>query len=194
MIPGRFILRVRSVLFRSLLLTFALAAGICLAQEAKPLKNADIKQMVAAGIGDDTIVVVIRSRRCEFDTSVDALIDLKNANVSQRIIGLMLAGPQPGPAKSEAVPEVAKSKPAVNTPPTSPGKIRYSPGTLPGGWEAAGPAPPQGTPGSGMESAGTQRLDDGHGQYRGARRNLRISRFPELPNRVRVQSRESRGR
>jgi len=95
------------------LVTLALAASACLAQEAKPLKNADIKQMVAAGLNDDTIALAIRGRRCEFDTSVDALIDLKNANVSQKIIGLMLAGPPPPSVEAAAAPAAApKTRPA----------------------------------------------------------------------------------
>ena len=76
---------------------------MCFAQSVKPLRNDDIGKMVAAGLSDDTIAMAIHSRTCEFDTSVSALIDLKKAGVSQRIMQLMVAT-LTAPPKLTAVP------------------------------------------------------------------------------------------
>ena len=82
----------------------------------KTLKNDDIEQMVAGGLSDDTIAMSINSRPCEFDTSVTALIDLRKAGVSQRIMQLMLPTPAAAKRKDETS---ARSAPAALMQPAS---------------------------------------------------------------------------
>jgi len=97
-----------------LIVVVALLSVICSAQVSKPLGNDDVRQMIAAGMSDDFIVAVIRSRPCEFDTSVDALIDLKNAKASETVIQAMLAR---STAVSSPVQAPANQTPAPVTPP-----------------------------------------------------------------------------
>jgi len=57
------------------------------------LQNQDIVKMVQAGFDDATIVAKIGSSKCHFDTSTDALIQLKQSGVSAALIkAIMGAG------------------------------------------------------------------------------------------------------
>jgi len=81
-----------------LLLTLVFSCTFLLAaQEAqnKPLTNADVIKMVKAGLDESTIVLAIKNRSAQFDTSPDALIDLKTQGVSQNVIHAMLAAGTP---------------------------------------------------------------------------------------------------
>jgi hypothetical protein len=57
----------------------------------RPLSNQDIVRMVKAKFDDATIVKAIETRRSSFDLSVDGLLRLKDAGVSQPVIQAMLA-------------------------------------------------------------------------------------------------------
>src|SRR5712671_5260299 len=59
------------------------------------LTNASITEMKSLGLGDDVIVGKIKSSTCNFDTSIAALKQLKNAQVSDAIIQAMLAAYKP---------------------------------------------------------------------------------------------------
>src|SRR5882724_2070524 len=68
---------------------------------AHPLTNQDIVRMARAGFVDSTIVKMIDSHGAAFDLSVDGLLKLKEAGVSQGVIDKMLS------AGAEAKPAVA---------------------------------------------------------------------------------------
>jgi hypothetical protein len=65
---------------------FAIAA---LAQ-SEGLTNADVVQLVKAGLGKELIVNKIKNSACSFDTSVTGLIELKKAGVDDLVVGVML--------------------------------------------------------------------------------------------------------
>lgn len=69
-------------------------------QAVKPLTNSDIVRMVKNAFSEDSIISTIRSNKNQFNLSVDALIELKQTGVSERIISVMQA-PQErsGPAQ-----------------------------------------------------------------------------------------------
>jgi hypothetical protein len=56
-----------------------------------PLRNADIITMAQAGLSDDIILLKIAGAPTAFDTSVDALVALKKAGVSDRVLAAMLS-------------------------------------------------------------------------------------------------------
>ncbi len=56
------------------------------------LKNQDIVKMAKAGFDDATILSKIQKSQCDFDTSTDALIQLKHDGVSSPVIKAMVAG------------------------------------------------------------------------------------------------------
>lgn len=60
------------------------------AQAPKALTNADIVQMVKAGLPESTILLSIKSSPAEFDTAPTELIALKNAGVTQPVLDAML--------------------------------------------------------------------------------------------------------
>jgi hypothetical protein len=62
---------------------------------AGALTNLDIVKMASAGLGDAVIIAKIRSSRCEFDTSADALIKLKTSGVSGAILAAMAEAGSP---------------------------------------------------------------------------------------------------
>jgi hypothetical protein len=53
---------------------------------AVTLGNQDIIKMVKAGLGDDLIIAKIGGSKCQFDTSTDALIQLKQSGVSPAVL------------------------------------------------------------------------------------------------------------
>ena len=97
---------------RTLLLVAALllAAGAAFSQ-SKPLTNDDVVQMVKGGFDETTTIAAIDAAVTNFDTSVQALLALKAAGVSEKVISAMLAATK---KKSEA------PKPAATTAPSAP--------------------------------------------------------------------------
>src|ERR1035441_4237411 len=71
------------------LLTFASFAVI--AQDArKPISNADVLSMTKSGLGEQTIVLAIQHGPTAFDTSPQALVELKKAGVPDGVLNCML--------------------------------------------------------------------------------------------------------
>jgi hypothetical protein len=68
-----------------------LVSIVGLAQTKKPLTNNDIFRMEKAGFADQTIIGAIRANDTAFDTSVDGLMALKAAGVTQPVIDAMLS-------------------------------------------------------------------------------------------------------
>src|ERR1019366_3031601 len=54
------------------------------------LQNQDIIKLVKAGLDDTLIIAKIGSSRCQFDTSTDALIQLKQSGVSAAVLKAVL--------------------------------------------------------------------------------------------------------
>jgi hypothetical protein len=68
------------------------------AQTQKSLTNADIVNMTAQGFDPTLIVKDIQSSSTDFDTSPQALINLKNAGVDQSVLEAMLAAQSAKPS------------------------------------------------------------------------------------------------
>src|SRR5687768_14407908 len=107
------------------------------AQTAAPLTNADVIRMVAAKLGDTVIITAIeKAPGRTFDLSVDGLIALKQAGVSDAVIVAMQKVPP------EAKP-LAPPAPAVSTPAPVPAPVVSTPMPVPAPRPApAAPAPP----------------------------------------------------
>lgn len=79
------------------------------AQEAKSLTNADVVAMLKAGLPEATVILAIQKGPTNFDTSPQALIQLKNQGVSPKVMDAMI---QPaGPAAAAPQPSVVPSRP-----------------------------------------------------------------------------------
>ena len=91
------------------LLALLLLAGPGLGQEAgEILTNDDIVRLTASGLPASVIVAKITSSTTDFDTSVDALVALSEAEVAAEVLEAMTnAGGQAAPA--EAVSEAPRS-------------------------------------------------------------------------------------
>ncbi|MGZ4732300.1 MAG: hypothetical protein ACXVZH_09170 [Terriglobales bacterium] len=61
------------------------------APKTPPLSNADVVKMVKGGLQESTILSVIATTDCDFDVSVDGLLALKEAGVSDKVMDAMLA-------------------------------------------------------------------------------------------------------
>lgn len=70
---------------------------------AKPLTNADVLDMLKAGLSQEIVVAKINASACEFDTSPAALKALKSASVPDPIILAMVKAGS-GPAAPESKP------------------------------------------------------------------------------------------
>src|SRR5216683_6206718 len=96
----------------SLLIVTLVVAFLSYAQQpasaslAKPeaLTNSDVLKMVEAKLADDLIVSKIKSSPGDFDTSIDAILKLKAAGVSDAVIHAMV---EATPASKAAVKEAA---------------------------------------------------------------------------------------
>jgi hypothetical protein len=60
------------------------------ASGAVVLQNQDIIKMVKAGLDEAIIVAKIGGSKCQFDTSTDALIQLKGSGVSAAVLKAMV--------------------------------------------------------------------------------------------------------
>src|SRR5260370_14996504 len=58
-----------------------------------PLTNADVLDMLSAGLSQEIVIAKIAASTCEFDTSPTALKALKAANVSDAVILAMVQAP-----------------------------------------------------------------------------------------------------
>jgi len=81
----------------------------------QPLTNENIVTLAKAGFDELFILQLVRSSRTNFDTSVDGLVKLKQAGVSEELIRLMVMPQASAPAA-----------PAATTPPQKPTPKRHS--------------------------------------------------------------------
>lgn len=63
--------------------------------QRKAFTNDDILRLAKAGFSEETIIESIRTNEPRYDTSAEALVALKNAGISERIITAMLAAARP---------------------------------------------------------------------------------------------------
>lgn len=96
----------------SMLLLCLLALSV-VAQNIKPIENQDVIKLTRAGLSEDVIIAKIKSSSTRFDTSTDAILQLKQAGVKDRVLEAMLSEGKPTtqPAQSPtSKPNVAASK------------------------------------------------------------------------------------
>ncbi len=74
------------------------------------LTNAEIVQMIKTGFAEEIILKAIQLSETRFDTSVTALLEMKNAGASENVIRAML---NPKPAKVEEKPAAPARNPLV---------------------------------------------------------------------------------
>jgi hypothetical protein len=93
-----------------------LATGATFSQSSKPLTNDDVVQMVKGGFDESTTIAAIDGAQTNFDTSVQALLALKAAGVSEKVISAMLAAAKKKSegTKPAAVATAAAPAPAAN--------------------------------------------------------------------------------
>lgn len=77
-------------------------------QQKKPLTNADVVTMIKAGLAESTIILTIKQATPNFDTSPEALIQLKNQGASPKILDAILQ------AQSESKPALSPMNPPKN--------------------------------------------------------------------------------
>ena len=82
-------------------------------EQKKSLTNANIIQMVKGGFGENVILNAIQTNETQFDVSINALFELKNAGVSQKIIEAMQF--TAGGKRQVQVPKETESKPQQNS-------------------------------------------------------------------------------
>ena len=95
----------------ALLLAVMMIASAAIAQK-KPMTNADVVKLTAAGMSEDVIIKSINTNEGNFDTSTDALIALKKANVSQKVIDAMMSKGSAGSSSAGSSAAAAPAPPA----------------------------------------------------------------------------------
>jgi hypothetical protein len=101
-----------------------LAISVCavtasFGQTQKPITNADIVNMTKQAFDPSLIVKDIQSSKTDFDTSPQALIDLKNAGVDKSVMDAMLSAQATKP--SDAVDAVRSTPISAGGPPADSG-------------------------------------------------------------------------
>jgi hypothetical protein len=76
----------------------------------KPLTNADVLDLLSAGLSQEIVIAKIAATSCEFDTSPAALKVLKAANVSDAVILAMVQAPTV--SRRQDVTDAERSEPA----------------------------------------------------------------------------------
>jgi hypothetical protein len=92
-------------------------SGLAFAQSGKPLSNDDVVQMVKGGFDESTTISAIEAADTNFDTSVQALMALKAAGVSEKVISAMLAATKKKAEAAKAsapAPAAPAAAPAAN--------------------------------------------------------------------------------
>jgi uncharacterized protein YcfJ len=105
-------------------------------EQGQPLAVADVKAMSSAKVGDDVIITQIQSTHSVYNLSAADIIDLHNANVSEKVINYMIntsntASASPPPDAAPQAPPPPQSEPVVVAP--APGYV-----WVPGAWEWRG--------------------------------------------------------
>lgn len=78
-----------------LALSLILSATLIAQDEHKVLTNADVLNMAKSGMSEKTILLLIQQSQPKFDTSPDALIELKKGGVSDEVLNSMLLAAPP---------------------------------------------------------------------------------------------------
>lgn len=99
---------VRSSRFRVLCLLLLCVAS-AFAQQGKPVTNQDVIDMIKAGLPESTIVLAIQKGPCQFDTSPMALVALKKAGATDKILDTVVKPDSAGAAPAQP------AQPAANT-------------------------------------------------------------------------------
>ncbi len=110
----------RKILAVFLPLTFCI---IAFAQQS--MSNDSVIKMVKAGLSDEIVVSTINASPGQYTTTPDALIALKQAGVSEKVIAAIMAKNSPAPAPpADAVAGAQDSSQQAGTPPQSGNKPR----------------------------------------------------------------------
>jgi hypothetical protein len=83
----------KTILF--LALTLILSSTLMAQEENKVLTNADVLNMAKSGMSEKTILLLIQQSQAKFDTSPNALIELKKGGVSDEVLNSMLLAAPP---------------------------------------------------------------------------------------------------
>ena len=147
-----FLIALLSVLAASRLLPQTPAPAAAPQKKAAPRKaapaaeavmtNKDVIKLAQAGIPENLIVQKIQSSKTKFDTSVDGLLELKKAGVSDNLIAFIM---NPGAAPPPASPPPA-APPAPVTPPAAPTAPPVAPTTPVANPNSGAPAANAGRP------------------------------------------------
>ena len=82
-------------------LTLMLASFAAAQKTAKPLTNEDVVSMVKSAMPEEVILNAIQANDNNFDTSAEALIALKNAGVSAKLMNAALAVARKNPPSAQ---------------------------------------------------------------------------------------------
>ncbi len=85
----------------------AFASFAVIAQDSQPpITNADVVSMTKSGLGEQTIVLAIQQGPTAFDTSPQALIELKKGGVTDGVLNLMLSASRAHNITPAAMPPI----------------------------------------------------------------------------------------
>jgi hypothetical protein len=105
-------------------------------EQGQPLAVADVKAMTAANVGDDVIISQIQSTHSIYHLSAADILDLHNANVSEKVIQYMINSAN----TASAAPPAETVAQAPPPPQTEAVVVAPGPGYVwvPGSWEWRG--------------------------------------------------------
>src|SRR5688572_13108208 len=83
-------------------LSLAFLGLLALPLSLAAMNNKDVIKMQKAGLSEETILAAMQKETPEYETSTDALIELKSAGVSEKIIQTMIRLQTPGAAASSS--------------------------------------------------------------------------------------------
>ncbi len=105
------------------------------------MTNQDVIRLVKAQVGDSLIISKIKQSKTKFDTSVDALVALKQAGVSDELVAVMMNPSAASPPAAGAGAAAASSPPPSPPPPAASGAAAPPPALKPGFTPSNNPKP-----------------------------------------------------
>ncbi len=105
------------------------------------MNNNDVIKMQKAGLSEETILAAMQKEPADYDTSVDALITLKGAGVSEAMIQKMIAlksvaAPAPAAAPAQSATAAPVAPPPATTPAPAPAPAAGSPAANSPAWSS----------------------------------------------------------
>lgn len=109
-------MKLLSTFLFAILITTSVVAQEQNSPEVTRLTNKDIVELVKAGLSSDVIIAKIKTSRCNFNTDVPVLAELRKTGVPNEVIKAMIEAPYGPPIQTTKTPAINDTQPTAQVP------------------------------------------------------------------------------